>query len=110
MIEGSGKVKSTQSSLSEKCSLMCSLADSSLAQMMKQTFDGSVTLREIEFILEKQAEMERLCTTMEAYNIDKVQAMLKRRKFECTSFRGYKVRLDSFCSKLSLSKLQITGQ
>lgn len=110
MIEGGGKVKSAQSSLSDKCSLMCSLADSSLTLMMKEIFDGSVTFKDMEFILERQVEVERLCAASEAYELDEVQVFLRRRKNECAAFRDYKARLDSFCSKLVLSKLQITGE
>lgn len=109
MIEGGGKVKSAQSSLSDKCSLMCSLADSSRTQMMKEINDGSVTFRDMEFFLEKQNEIEKLCTADDTYKVPEVQVVLRRRRFECTTFRDYKAKLDSFCSKLILSKLQVTG-
>lgn len=110
MIEGGGTIKRTQSSLSETCSLMCSLADSSLMLMMKQIFEGSVTFKDMEFILEKRVEVERLCAANEAYKVDDVQVVLRQRKFECAAFRNYKARLDSFCSKLNLSKVQIPGE
>ena len=110
MIEGGSILKNAQSSQSDKCSLMCSLADSSLTQMMKEISDGSVTFKDMEFILEKQVEVERLCATNEAYKLAEVQMILECRKFECASFRDYKARLDSLCSKLILSKLQITGK
>ena len=109
MIEGGSKV-SAQSSLSDKCSLMCSLADSSFTLMMNQIFDGSVTFIDMEFILEKQVEVERLCADRDDYKLDEVRSFLRCRKFECTAFRDYKTRLDSFCSKLNLSRVQITGE
>ena len=109
MIEGGSKV-GAQSSLSDKCSLMCSLAESSLTLMMKQIFDGSVTFKDMEFILGKQVEAERLCADSDDYKLDEVRSFLRRRKFECAAFRDYKTRLDSFCSKLAPSRVQITGE
>jgi D-ribose pyranose/furanose isomerase RbsD len=89
---------------------MCSLAESRLALMMEEIFDGSVTLEDMIFILEKQAQVERLCAANETYKPDEVKSILKRRKLECDTFRIYKVWLDSFCSKLATSKVEVTGE
>ncbi len=110
MIESSSKTRSAHSCLTETCSLMCSLADSRFMLMKQEIFDGSVTFRGMKFILEKQAEVERLCAANDVYELGEVQVMLNRRKVECAAFHDYKARLDSFCSKLVLSKVQIPGK
>ncbi len=99
-------IEDTHSNLSDKCSLMCSLADSSFMQMREQIFHGSVTFKDMEFILKKQDELKRLCAASEACDLE---AILKCRELECDSFRKYKTKLESLCSKL-LSKVQITGK
>ena len=107
---GGDKVSSAQSHLSEKCSLLCSLADSRLTTVMEQVFDASIPLKEMEFVLKNQLQVEKLCVANEMYKLDRVQMILNRRDYECTAFRSCKTRLDSLSSKLVLSKLQITGK
>jgi hypothetical protein len=74
---------------------------------MEETSEGLVTLEDMGFILEKQAQLERLWATNE---LDEVKSILKRRKLECESFHTCRIRLDSFCSKLALSRVQVTGE
>lgn len=86
---------------------MCRKADERFTLMKKAIIEGSITFRDMEFILEKQAEVKRLCTANE---VDVLNKVLSHRKVERAAFRDYKTRLDSYCSKLKQSKVDIPGE
>ena len=109
MIDGDDKVQNARSCLVDECSFMCSLADSSLTAIMKKIFDGTIALKNMEYVLKRKHQVEKLCDANGSFASDEVDKILKCRSSECSSFREYKNRLASLCSKLQASKLQING-
>lgn len=109
MIEGDDKVRSAQSCLVEECSFMCSLADSSLTAMMKTVKDGTVTFMNMEYIVKRMHQVEKLCDSNGGFEMNEVKQILCSRSLECTEFKKYKSRLDLLCSKLQALKLPIQG-
>lgn len=106
----SGRTNQGQSWFSEECGLFCSLADSTFTDMIQRIFNGSILFHEIEAIVQKKSQVEKLCTASSQHNLDDVKSMLDRRNKERNAFKHHKAILDSFCRELDICNLNIDGK
>jgi hypothetical protein len=94
---------------SEDCEKFCVMADSALVNMLQRLFAGSVTLQEMETIIRKKSQVEKLCEANAQYSLSDVKSILEHRNGECVAFRHHKEVLGSFCRELEAYNLSIQG-
>lgn len=105
----SGGENQGQSWFSDECDIFCSLADSSLMDMIQRISSGSISFQEMETVFQKKTQVEKLCGASSQYNWDDVNSFLYLRNKECTAFRRHKENLGSFCRELETYNLPIEG-
>lgn len=99
--EGQG----VQSCLPDKYSLMCSQANSTLEDMKRRIYNGTISLEEIGVVYAKKHQVLKLCAVSLEYDIE--ETILELRNRECTAFKRHKTRVASFCREVQ--RLQIEG-
>ena len=88
---------------------LCSLADDTLTNLLQRIFSGSISLKEMEIIFQKKAQVLRLCAASAQKILPDVNSTLKHRHDECTAFRRQKEILGSFCRELKACNLDVEG-
>jgi hypothetical protein len=108
-----GKKRQGESWFSDECNVSCSLAYSTLTDMIERIFNGSILLHEMNTIFEKLPEVEKLCTASLhfnwEYNWKDIKILIEHRGKEFTAFKHHKDMLDPFCRELGVHKLRIEG-
>lgn len=94
-----------QSCLPDKYSLMCSQANSTLEDMKRRIYNGTISLEEIGVVYAKKHQIMKLCAASSEYAIE--ETVLELRNCECTAFKRHKTRVASFCREVE--RLQIEG-
>ena len=109
----SGK-KENENWFSDECDFFCSLADSTLTNMIQRIFSGAISLQEMEGVYQKLPQVEKLCIASSRhnweYNWDDVKTAMINRYRECVAFKRYKEILTTFCLDLETQKLNIEGK
>lgn len=103
-------MQSSVTCLSEKCVLLCTLANSALKVMLSRLFSGKLDMKELETLDAKRNQLEKLCTADGKCNLCDVQSTLETRKEECTGFKRQLSQLSAFCRQMIISGLQIEGK
>lgn len=95
--------------LTEKCVVMCTLANSALKDVLARLFSGKLKKKELETLVVKRNQLEKLCIADGQQSLSDVQSTLEKRKTECTEFTRHLSQLGAFCRQMNTSGLQIEG-
>lgn len=106
----SGQKNQGPSWFSPECDFLCTLADSTLTDMVQRIFNGFISLQEMETVFHKKSQVEKLCAANSQYNWDDVKSCLDLRINECRAFQRHKEILGAFCRELQAYNLPIEGQ
>ena len=99
-----------KSCLPECCTDMCGLADSVIDTLLDSITSGVVTGKDMEKVLKKQHEIERLYIAHQGSNVDHFRVVVNQRGTEWNAFKERRKVLDSFCRELGKAKLNIEGK
>ena len=101
---------SEKSCLPDRCTDICSLADSVVDTLLDSIMSGMVTGKDMEKVLKKQHEIERLYNAHQGTNVDHFRVVMNQRATEWNAFKERRKVLDSFCRELGKAKLNIEGK
>lgn len=87
--------------LTHKCRFFCSLASTAVSDMLERLYSGKLTIKEVQFMNKKKAQVEKLCKADGQNNAEDVVEHLKLRNFECNAFERHKSQLVAFCRQIS---------
>ena len=101
--------KQGRSWFSDESFRFCSLADDTLTNLIQRMFNGLISLKEMETVVQKKPQVLRLCAASAQENLPGVKSALEHRHDECTAFRRHKEILGSFCRELKAYNLDVEG-
>lgn len=106
-----GKSGGFESCLPERYNILCAYADNTLILTQRRIVDGAITIREMEHIYARKAQVLKLCeANQDHYKLDRIKACIELRKTECAAFKRYKSELALFCREISAAKVNIKGK
>ena len=109
--------RGSESCLPERCDFLCSLASSTLMDILQRITDGDISIEETKKINEKLDQVEKLCSAVtsgssesQEFKLEDIKASLKLRISEFKAFEEHKNMLAMFCREIESQKLNVQGE
>lgn len=99
-----------ESYLSDHCNLICSLADSTLLDVLTRLFSNTITIGEAKILHEKKEQVKKLCCTAgPEFKSEAVEVKLKDILDDLKAFEDCRNLIAPLCEDLSSANLKIHG-
>lgn len=97
------------SCFSERSDIMCSLAHSTLFNIVEELFNGTLTIAELKDLYQKRDQVNKLSNASPELKSRQVKAALEQKHRELEAFNAYKSGLTPLCRDLISGNLKVQG-
>ena len=109
--------RGSESCLPESCDILCSLASSTLMDILQRITDGDISIEETKKINEKLDQVEKLCSAATSgssesreFKLEDIKDSLERRISEFKAFEKHKNMLAMFCREIEPRNMNVQGE